>query len=591
MEKQRLSARERLALCLIVGNEPKRLDRCLSLFAPAVSELVVVHAHGGTPASLEVAEVCKKRGAVYEVYANAPEHAGWPHVDNFAAARQKSFDLSTKEFLLWVDSDDTPGPDFAPALHELLDKFGDEFDGFCLNHDVAGRGIAHNLRERVLRRGKFKWRGRIHENCLPIEPKAAKMCRCTAPVVVHLPDDEPKQGSDRNLRILESIPEEERSTSDLYHLSGEYMGAGRKDEAARLGKLAFSKPDCGLPEKYELCLNLADIARPPVIEVGTVEHETMLTALHHAYRLMPWRREALALLGAMHLDLGDYRAAEGFLRAMMALPEPEEKPWTHRAGVYGWAGEQLWTQLLRLTGRGEMADKIERARLTAWKEKNPGRPTISICHPTRGRPQQAASVRKKFLDACADASRVEYIFGLDQDSEDLPLLGRFHHAVAPEPANPKGNSVAPLNAAVRGSVGQIVVCVQDDLEPFLHWDMAAEKALAAHLDKPALLQVGDGYRTDNLICTYVFTRPLLWKLGYSGGIVSDEYRNMFSDTELTVRAQAKNWVVPSGLVFKHEHPIHTGRPMDEHTARQNSRENYDEGRAIFERRNPGVQLG
>ena len=40
------SPREQISLCVIVGNEPKRLDRCLTEFGPAVSEICVVHATG-----------------------------------------------------------------------------------------------------------------------------------------------------------------------------------------------------------------------------------------------------------------------------------------------------------------------------------------------------------------------------------------------------------------------------------------------------------------------------------------------------------------------------------------------------------------
>ena len=585
MEKN-ISPREQIALCVIVHNEPKRLDRCLSLFAPAVGEICVVHATGAEAKSIKIAEVCEKHGAKYDVYANAPGNE-WPHVDDFAAARQKSFDIATKPWALWVDADDVPGENFAPALHELLASQGDQFDAFALYHDVAGRGIAHNLRERVVRRDKGRWINRIHENFQLVE--GARMARCDAPVVVHLPDDEPKQGSDRNRRILESIPEAERTLSETYHLHGEYMGAGDKAAAMTLAKKALAHPDLQPVERYELCLNIAEMARPEILETGTPEYQAMLTALHHAYRTSPNRREALALLGAMHMDLGDLVTAEAYLRAMMALPRPVEKPWTHRDGLYGWAGEGLWTQWLRMTGQVEKADAIERARLEAHKL------TISVCHPTRARAHQAALTRKRWLDAAANPERIEYIFGFSADDEEsVAVLSRFRHALSPAGHLEQvgGTAVQNYNAATNAATGHIVITAQDDVFPPLHWDKLLEEKLAGHVaaHRPAILQIRDGYRNDDLMVTFCVTRPTFAALGYGAqNILCPEYAGVFSDTEFSLRAKASGLLVPSDIVFRHEHPFwNPAVPSDATYAAENSDAAYKVGEKIFRRRNPDL---
>jgi tetratricopeptide (TPR) repeat protein len=576
MEKP--SPREQIALCVIVGNEPKRLDRCLTLFGPAVGELCVVHAHGNTPPDLEVARVCQKHGAKIGVYVNDPKN-DWGHVDDFGSARQASFDLATKPWALWVDADDTPGPDFAAGLHELLAKFGEDYDAFALYHDVAGRGIAHNIRERLVRRDKGKWVNRIHENYQLVT--GARIAKCDAPVVIHLPDDEPKQGPNRNVTILESIPAAERTISEIYHLHGEYMGHGRKNEAMALAKECLAHPELAPTERYELCLNICEMARPDVLETNSDEYKAMLTALHSAYRTQPNRREALALLGAMHLDLGDLEKAEAYLRCMMSLPRPAEKAWTHRDGLYGWAGETLWTQFLRMVGDTDKADAIEKARLKAQKV-----PTISIIHPTRGRPQQAALVRKLFLDNAKNPERIEHIFGMEADSEDLGILGRFRHATSPAGQLGQTNCVAATNAAARASAGDILIYAQDDLAPPpLHWDEAIIEALGGNVKRPAMVKIGDGRRDDDLICTPCLTRAAVKSLGYASGIYHDGYRSMFADTELTWRAIKNKWVVPSALVIRHLHAV-DGHPAHETTIRSNSVENYRQGYDLFCRRNP-----
>jgi hypothetical protein len=580
------SPREQIALCVIVGNEPKRLDRCLTEFGPAVSEICVVHATGAEAKSIKIAEVCQKHGATYDVYGNA-EGNEWPHVDDFGAARQKSFDLATKPWALWVDADDTAGPNFTTALHELVAKHGENFDAFALYHDVAGRGIAHNIRERLVRRDKGKWVNRIHEN-FQLVPEA-RIARCDAPVVVHLPDDEPKQGSNRNLTILESIPEADRTISELYHLHGEYMGAGRKTEAMALAKQALASPSLQPTERYELCLNICELARPPILETGSPEHKAMLTALHSAYRTQPNRREALALLGAMHLDLGDMVTAEAYLRSMMALPRPVDKPWTHRDGLYGWAGETLWTQWLRMAGQKEKADQIETARIAAHKYP------ISICHPTRGRAQQAAATRKRWLDSAADPERLEYIFGFSADDEEsVDLLSRFRHAVSPAGhlERPGGTAVQNYNAATNAATGKIIITAQDDVFPPLHWDKQVTEALASYVDadQPAILQIKDGYRNDALMVTFCVTKPTFARLGYGEqNILAPDYPGIFSDTEFSMRAQKSGLLVASDLVFKHEHPFwNPAVPSDDTYAMENSSEAYKLGEGIFRRRNPDL---
>jgi hypothetical protein len=580
------SPREQIALCVIVGNEPKRLDRCLTQFAPAVSEMIVVHATGAEAKSIKVAEVCQKHGATYGVYTNNPGNE-WPHVDDFGAARQQSFDLATKPWALWVDSDDTPGPNFAPALHELLEKHGENFDAFALFHNVAGRGIAHNIRERLVRRDKGKWVNRIHENFQLAAD--ARIAKCDEPTVVHLPDDEPKQGNNRNLTILESISEAERTVSEIYHLHGEYMGHGRKPEAMDLAKKALAHPDLKPTERYELCLNICELARPNVLETDSPEYKAMMTALHSAYKTQPNRREALALLGAMHLDLGDLVTAEAYIRAMMALPRPVDKPWTHRDGLYGWAGEALWTQWLRMAGQADKADDIERARLKGHKY------SISVCHPTRARAQQAAATRKRWLDAAANPERIEYIFGFSADDEEsVGLLSRFRHALSPAGnlERPGGTAVQNYNAATNAATGQIVITSQDDVFPPLHWDLAIEEALRAKVNsnQPAILQIRDGYRNDDLMVTFCVTRPTFKRLGYGQqNILSDDYPGIFSDTEFSLRASKSGLLVPSELVFKHEHPFwNPGIPSDDTYKMENSTEAYRLGEEIFRRRNPDL---
>jgi tetratricopeptide (TPR) repeat protein len=312
----------------------------------------------------------------------------------------------------------------------------------------------------------------------------------------------------------------------------------------------------------------------------------MMTALHSAYKTQPNRREALALLGAMHLDLGDLEKAEAYLRSMMALPRPAEKVWTHRDGLYGWAGESLWTQFLRMIGDTDKADEIERARIKQHKVN------ISIVHATRGRPEQAARVRKAWLDAAADPERIEYIFAFSEDDEETRgTLHRFRHALSPAGHLDQvgGTLVQNCNAGTRASTGHIILTVQDDLHCPLHWDKQIEEALADKLNQPAALQIRDGYRTDDLLITFCVTRPTLKLFGFDGGMVCPEYRGVFCDNDYTRLVQKHGILVPSDITLRHEHPAwNPAVPMDATYAVENSDEGYRFGNEVYNRRWPAA---
>ena len=78
----------KISLCLIVGNVEEYIDRCLTSFAPIADEIVIVRAIGAQEPDKTLDISREKFGAITFEYRNAPGHEDWPHVDDFAAARQ-----------------------------------------------------------------------------------------------------------------------------------------------------------------------------------------------------------------------------------------------------------------------------------------------------------------------------------------------------------------------------------------------------------------------------------------------------------------------------------------------------------------------
>jgi hypothetical protein len=254
--------------------------------------------------------------------------------------------------------------------------------------------------------------------------------------------------------------------------------------------------------------------------------------------------------------------------------------------VYGFGGVGLYACCLRGNGEVETADKFE----LEWFKKCGAK--ISVCHPTRGRPQQAAEVRKKWLEAAKDPQSVEYIFGFSEDDKETrDILGRFRHAMSPAGNLEKigGTRVLNYNAATRASSGKIILTLQDDLEPCLWWDELIWEALKDRLDQPAALQIGDGYRTDDLLITCCVTRPTLDLFGFDGGIYCPQYAGLYCDNDYTQLVKKFGILVPSDIVFRHEHPAWNKEvPVDKTYEDGNSQAGYAEGLAIFNRRWPNL---
>lgn len=87
------ASRPTLSLCMIVKNEARTLERCLSTARPHVDEIVVVDT-GSTDGTQEIARR----------YADVFDQIEWPN--SFAIARNHSFDLGTCDFLMYLDGDE-----------------------------------------------------------------------------------------------------------------------------------------------------------------------------------------------------------------------------------------------------------------------------------------------------------------------------------------------------------------------------------------------------------------------------------------------------------------------------------------------------
>lgn len=178
-----------ISLCMIVKNEEAVLGRCLESVAALVDEIIIVDT-GSTDATKEIARQFTDK--LFDFL--------W--VDDFAAARNFSFDQASGDYCMWLDADDVIAEDDRARFRAMREQFLPETDVVMMPYhtafDLQGQPTFTYYRERVVRNeARFRWAGAVHEAITP-----AGEIRWSDAAVSHK-----KVGAgdpDRNLRIYEA---------------------------------------------------------------------------------------------------------------------------------------------------------------------------------------------------------------------------------------------------------------------------------------------------------------------------------------------------------------------------------------------------
>ncbi len=565
----------KISLCMIVGNVEEYITRCLTSFAPLADEIIVVRAIGSLVPDRTLDIARDQFGAKTGEYKNSHDHRKWPHLDDFAAARQMSFNLARGEYCFWCDSDDVLEGGGIQIVRDLAAR--GSYPAYIFPYNIFGRGVSVP-RERMMLKSAGQWRYPVHE-CFTFHVEPVQACEDQRVIVTHLPNLSKAGSNERNLRILKSIPSHKMNAGLWYHLQGELAGAGDIPGSIASAKKALASPDLGRPERYELFLNLARLADDPGTKEGF---------LHEAYKADPRRREALGLLTCNALDYDRTEIAWSYARQMMATPGPSEKQWNDREAAYTWIGEDIYCQALRACGRLDEANRIRHLSL-----ERAGGPRIALIHATRGRPVKASQTRKLWLDMAAQPHRVEHIFVFDADDGESRCLRRMHHLEIPA----GGGCVAAWNHGAFATCADVLVQLSDDWIPQPRWDdLILERMRSAECGvrsaggvatgnlPPRVLAISDGLRTDQLLCMAICTRAY-WGLDFF--LFHPWFTGVYSDNWFTELAYSRGMVIEArDIVFTHDHPLigNPGSPpkWDATYGAQNSPARYAEGRKTIE---------
>jgi len=559
-----MNKKPKISLAVIAGNVENHIGRFLDHFQSVADEVIVVRAIGNQEEDGTL-DIAGKRGCVTGEYFNKKH---WPHVDDFAAARNLACDMATGDWLMWADTDDIITPDSVAQIRRLIEDIHDKpVDGVLMRYVVPEDGVI-NWRERLWRKGKARWQNPIHE-CLLFNEDSQSI-RFDGAEIVHASEKRSAKRDERNLRILESIPEADRTISQRFHVFQSLIALDRNIEAIPKAMEFAQLPDAGKNERYEALFQLARLATDP---------SDKKAILLQALSTDPNRREAYGEL-ALACMPDESEKSLGYTEAMMALrlPSYEEAPWNLRRPYYGQLGVSLRAMALRVNQRREEADALETNHFLRNGAK------ISLLHATRGRPGMAWRTRMDWLRMASNPDAIEHIYAIDATDHESFLLTNARCVVV----NGNGGCVAAWNAAAAASKGQVLVQLSDDFAPFQGWDEAILSAIG-DTSRQSVLAVSDGHRTDNLLCMAILTRKRYEAQGY---LFHPEFFSMFSDNWFTDQAYRDDVVINArgSITFEHLHPAFDKGEMDQTYARSNSAYNYQAGAGIMRRLQEGVKV-
>lgn len=198
--------RPSISLACILKNERHNIDQLLSSVKDCFDEIHFTDT-GSTDGSIELLQGYKESSP-----AGSPitlHHFKW--INDFAAARQASFDVCKTDYIMWMDLDDVLSD--AEAFKGFRDRIMVTSDFWIATYHYAltkeGVPFCSFARERVVKRSRgFKWNYFVHEGMTPnptVDKEPVSINLVAGWSVIHKRTDEDiKQDKRRNISLFDS---------------------------------------------------------------------------------------------------------------------------------------------------------------------------------------------------------------------------------------------------------------------------------------------------------------------------------------------------------------------------------------------------
>lgn len=296
----------RLSLAIVARDDADVIGRALASCAPVCDEMIVVDT-GSRDATRKVA--AGHGGTVH----------GIPWEDDYAAARNMSFEFCSGDWILWLDPADVLPPASQKTLAEMKSDLADVVDAvFCPYHGRFaddGRARLTVVRERLFRReAGLRWEGRAYEQ-VAVRPERAA-----------LHED----------LVIENRPGREREARDLDRRVAIMSGTAVRADGPPLAifffanDLMYHERFSDAADAYDEYLDAdarggnrywAQVSRAECLLI-LGDREEAPKALAEAILEDSSRAEAYVTLGRLRFDAGDWDEAVPLFMAATAATRP-----------------------------------------------------------------------------------------------------------------------------------------------------------------------------------------------------------------------------------------------------------------------------
>ncbi|CAM4275194.1 glycosyltransferase [Paenibacillus alkaliterrae] len=307
-----------ISLCMIVRNEEQFLGKCLESVKDLVDEIIIVDT-GSTDATKTIA-------AKYTVHIN-----DFDWIDDFSAARNYSFSLATKDYIMWLDADDWLQELDYQKFKELKKVLNPNFDVVYMDYytsfDINGQPNVVIKRERLVKRSKqFQWHERVHE-FLQVEGNGL----LTDIAVSHGKIQE--KITDRNLQIYEAaiLSGKKLSNRELFFYAKELKNNGYHTKAISVFQQFLADPASYIENILEAYEQMAVCYH----EIGDKEHEFMCLLKTLEYDSP--RADYICRIAYFFQDAGDYEKAISWYQVAIKTEKPKDR--------FGIVNHLAWTWL------------------------------------------------------------------------------------------------------------------------------------------------------------------------------------------------------------------------------------------------------
>lgn len=292
---------------MIVKNEEDTLEKCLASVCNIVDEIIIVDT-GSTDNTKGIARTFTNQVFDFE----------W--LDDFSAARNFSFSLGNKEYIMWMDADDILLPEEQQKLIQLKRSLDSSVDAVSMQYHTAfdeyGNVVQNVRRFRLVKRIKnFQWEGAVHEDLIV---KGKVMDSDIA--ITHRKSH---QTTDRNLRIYENQLRQGKpfTLRDIFHYAQELHFHQMYEKAIDFYLKVLKNENSTIENKIFVCSKLADC----YYQIGDKENEMYYIFKSFQYDIP--RSEFCCRLGYHFLQKNELKQAIYWYKQAIQVPLPEDN-WT-----------------------------------------------------------------------------------------------------------------------------------------------------------------------------------------------------------------------------------------------------------------------